>query len=587
MNLISPTEIIRKLEKGGGRIKEIGFLLFSFILLRNILEGILEEGHLFGLHPYPYRSFLINFIHFPLFYINVFLILVLIFAIFSHKVWTSREEEFSKIAGSISQMFWIILLPPIIDFLVSKGRGYDLSYILQGENILGLIVSSFNPIVSLPGITIGMRIEIYLAMVFCFIWILLKRKKLFWAVVGVLCIYLSFLFLGLLPLVIAKIFGHNFSSFYSSGGILFYDTQKLAAILFILFFILFTIAIALYFKNIFKEIYYIRPINVFMLITLIIGFILGLKTFLTIKPNFIITQDYLACAVLILSGFMALRIDINRSQIYAVIIGLIAMLIISYYPFLALLVVVILAKLSERYGKIFKIVFRAAAFFFTFLAGLAVFTNERAFSALTLKSSKEFYSVKSEWIEEETLIKRIERNIRNQKWQNLENIFSANPYFISPPAVIYLEGIYNMCIRNFQRAERYVRGAITLGYDTENVYLTLGDIYFRLDKFHDAIEMYKDLLTRDLKDIRVYKGLASCFFQKGDFDNSIIYYKKAIESNGQENPHLFNNLGVAYLKNGEYELARISFIGALILNSNLEEARKNLSIVESYIKNSN
>lgn len=470
MNIASPKEILERLEKKGGGLKEIAFLLFSFIFLRNILEGILEQGHLFGLSPYPYRSFLISFIHFPLFYLNVFLFIVLIFAFF---IRISKKEEFLKIAGSISFMCWIIILPPIIDFFVSGGRGYDLSYILKGGNLLERVVVSFNPFASLPGVTIGMRIEIYLALILSFIWFFVKRNNFFLAIIGTFAFYLSLLFLGLLPLLIANIFGYEFSSFYQSGGILFYDTQKFAAILFISFFILATITIFLFFKDEFKEIFCIRPINMLFVLALIAGFLFGLKTFLSIKPDFIMAQDYLAFVVFIVSGFLVLRVNINQVTRFAVIIGLFATLIISYYTFLALLVVVILIKLGEKYGKIFKIIFMIAAFFFAFLTGLTVFTNERVFSALAQKVP-ETYRLKTEWIEEELFLRQIEANIRKENWQELEAIFGSNPYFVSPPAVVYLQGIYNIGIRNYDEAERYVAGAIRLGYKTKKSYLMLG-----------------------------------------------------------------------------------------------------------------
>jgi len=576
MKFTSPKEIVDKLEKRGGGLKEICLLLFSFILLRNILEGILEKDHLFGLHPYPYRAILINFIHFPLFYLCVFLFFVLIFSIFSR----DTKKDFFKIAGPISYMFWIILLPPIIDFFTSGGRGYDLSYILKGQHPLKLIYTSLNPLASLPGMTTGMKIEVLLAFVLFFIWLFVKRGNLFFAIMGTGCSYLAMLFLGLAPLLVANIFGANFSQFYGVGGILYYDTQKFAGIFFVLFLILSGMTIFRFFKDKFVEFYHPEPINILLTLTLMAGFLFGLKTFLSTVPDGFIPQDYLVLIILGLSGLLALQIAINRLEKFAIITGLIGGLIVSYYTFLGLLVCVILINLGKRYGRFFKVLFTIMAFFFAFLSGLAVFTHERAFSAISQSPGSGFYQIKNHWHEEEVLIREIEDHIKAEQWKDVDAIFATNPYAVSPPAIVYLKCLYHIKKGDYKEAQRYAKGAIMLGYKTKGPRLAFGDTYYYLHCYNQAIEIYNGMLRDGFDDIGVYKSLASAYFQKADFENSITCYKKAIELDDKD-PHLFNNLGVIYLRRGEYHLARQSFTTALDLNPNHKSAQKNLSIIES------
>lgn len=475
-------------------------------------------------------------------------------------------------------MFWIILLPPLVDFFISKGRGFELSYLIKGGDILFYFILPFNPWLSVSGVSIGMKLEIIMVMILSFLWVFIKRRNILFSFIAGYLIYLAILLAGLLPLLIANICGMDFTTFYSAGGILYYDTQKFAAVFFGLFFILMNLILFLFFKKDFKRIFSLHPIEILLVLTSVFGFFVGLKSFLSIKPDFFTRQDYLALVVFFLSTFLSMRFADERIKLYATCMGLFSSLVISYYFFLALLVVVIALRLGMRYNKIFRILLMIVAFFFSFLGGLSIFTHERAFSSLVQRNNK-IYELKSNYNEEELLIKGIEEKIKNQKWEAVSNFYSTCPYFISPPALFYLEGLYYIQKKEYARAEEFINGAMKLGYKTESAYLTLGKIKYFLKRYDEAIRICKELLKSDFKNSEVYRLLAAGFFEINDYLNSITYYKSGIAL-APYDASLYNNLGVAYLKLKEYKKAKEAFIKALTLRPDFPEAKKNLKLVE-------
>jgi len=515
--------------------------------LRNILEGILEANHLFGLHPYPYNSFLITFIHFPLFYCCTFLSITLILSLFSPKIRTEGKQEYKKVVSTVANMFYIIIIPPIIDFIISKGRGYELSYLLEGGNILVLLSLPFNPLFPLSGVSVGMKLEIIITLILVFIWVFIKRKNIFLSLFASYSIYLFLLFIAALPLLIANLFGQDFASFYSRGGILFFDTQKFAAVMFILFFILITSVLLLFFNANFKNFFRPHPLQVILILVALAGFLLGLKKFLSIKPDLFLPSDYLAIIVFIISIFLVSQIYKNGIYQWATGLGLFSSLIISYYTFLALLCMAIILRLKKKSVVIINILFLLFATFFAFCAGLSVFTQERTFSALSF--NEKYYQIKTQWNEVEVLLKSIEQKIKNGDGQYLADFFSSKPYFASVPAIVYLEGLYNIKTGKYPAAERLIEGAVKLGYKTEKVYLTLGNVNLFQKKYYSAIKIYESLVVSKI--LTPYDA------------------------------EIFNNLGVAYLQIKEYKKARELFKKALNLKPEFIEAGDNLRFVES------
>jgi Tfp pilus assembly protein PilF len=60
------------------------------------------------------------------------------------------------------------------------------------------------------------------------------------------------------------------------------------------------------------------------------------------------------------------------------------------------------------------------------------------------------------------------------------------------------------------------------------------------------------------EDAKTYYQLGITHVQKGDFDQAILYFTKAIESD-PKNPKAYNNRGGAYMAKGQYDRAISDF----------------------------
>ncbi|MCX8190553.1 MAG: hypothetical protein N3F05_05010, partial [Candidatus Diapherotrites archaeon] len=100
---------------------------YGFAIARGLLEGLLEYHK-----TIPPAEAL--FLHFPLWYFNVFLSLSIIVSFFTgEKLW--------KTAKVIFLFTPLLLLVPVFDFLVSGGRGYMLGYAYDFESFSKVLLS--------------------------------------------------------------------------------------------------------------------------------------------------------------------------------------------------------------------------------------------------------------------------------------------------------------------------------------------------------------------------------------------------------------------------------------------------------------
>ena len=139
-------------------------LTFIFVVtLRNFLE-IFSTGHLV-----LSRLF---FIHYSLSYVALAMLLILLFYVLT-------KTEILKIARVILPAFAILNLAPIMDLILSWGKGYHMAYMLPGTHD-GLLLRFFTFFGDFPrlGVTPGMRIEIAIVLLGSFIYFYLKNSNL-------------------------------------------------------------------------------------------------------------------------------------------------------------------------------------------------------------------------------------------------------------------------------------------------------------------------------------------------------------------------------------------------------------------------
>ncbi|MBN1426295.1 UbiA family prenyltransferase [Candidatus Fermentibacteria bacterium] len=167
-------------------------LVASVIFLRGILEGVLEREHLLGIRAVPGVSQSMLFLHFPAFYAAAFLLLVLLM----HR-WSGRPV--TAVAITTAKLWPLTLLPPVLDALLSGGRGYDMSYLGTVREMGVVLKGFFTTSTGLPGVTPGMRVEIALAClgvgIYAGAW-----QGAIRGLAGAVCAFFGLMVLGSLPL---------------------------------------------------------------------------------------------------------------------------------------------------------------------------------------------------------------------------------------------------------------------------------------------------------------------------------------------------------------------------------------------------
>lgn len=153
------------------------------LLVENWLTGFKNRSGLFIFY---------EFTHTFLF----FLISYVLFTILINKV---LKVEIEKAANVLLWGFLIIVTPPIIDFIISKGGGFWSFY--KFDSLAGLAKRFFTFFGDKPeiGITYGVRIEVALAIVFLFIYSLIKSKNIIKSLSLSFFSYLIFFVLGTFP----------------------------------------------------------------------------------------------------------------------------------------------------------------------------------------------------------------------------------------------------------------------------------------------------------------------------------------------------------------------------------------------------
>lgn len=166
--LYIPKKITSSLENSNIPLSSIFFTFFSITFLRNFLESFSQSSiNYFDLNQ---QTLILNWIHFSLSYFSgsISLILLLYFAV---------KVDIFKITRVVLPCFFILILPPIIDLIVTGGKGADIFYLgvrpIQNPVELLLYFKNYS------GITLGMRIEIAIALYAIFCYIFLKRQQIF------------------------------------------------------------------------------------------------------------------------------------------------------------------------------------------------------------------------------------------------------------------------------------------------------------------------------------------------------------------------------------------------------------------------
>jgi len=149
--------ILRAIEEAPGGGWGWFLLLAGLIFARHLLEGFVEAPQQMGFDWRGDVSVGMLFLHFPLFYLALFLLLTLWLHILAGR-------PASRVARVVVCGFGLLLVVPIVDHFASRGAGYDLKY-LTG---FGAEVWRFwDPRAASAAVSPGQRIEIALAALLC------------------------------------------------------------------------------------------------------------------------------------------------------------------------------------------------------------------------------------------------------------------------------------------------------------------------------------------------------------------------------------------------------------------------------------
>jgi 4-hydroxybenzoate polyprenyltransferase len=169
-----------------------GFYLWISSFLAIIVMRILTENWIGGLRN---RSGLFIFYEFT----HTFLFFLIAYLIFLWMLNSFLKVGFRKISNILLWGYLLIITPPIIDFIISRGAGFWSFY--KFDSLAGLFQRFLTFFGDKPeiGITYGVRSEVALALVFMFVYSLAKSKTFLKSLLIFFLAYFIFFILGTFP----------------------------------------------------------------------------------------------------------------------------------------------------------------------------------------------------------------------------------------------------------------------------------------------------------------------------------------------------------------------------------------------------
>lgn len=194
--------------------KKLLLYAFSFIYLRQIVETSLTFSLRMGSKMMFWESVRILLLDYPIFFINMFLLISLLISLFS------KENKYKVLKIVLLFSPWI-LIPPLWDFIF-HGGGFRYFYLLKPEEALKNLFSNKWIWYSL-GFSQGQFIELAGASILGTIYVFLKDKKIN-SIIFLPIPFLAVVFLGSPYFLALKFFGFNV---FGDAGFLYYNQDKI------------------------------------------------------------------------------------------------------------------------------------------------------------------------------------------------------------------------------------------------------------------------------------------------------------------------------------------------------------------------
>ncbi len=144
----------------------------------------------------PFTSGYSAFTHFIYFYFSIILSLALL-------LFFLTKVALPKILGLMVTLFPVIWLGPLIDLIITSGKGWKIGYnILEPAAIIPAFFTFFGRLQT-SGVTPGIRIEIFIILAAIFIFTYYQTKNLFLSALGFIGAYCIFFIYAATPSIIA------------------------------------------------------------------------------------------------------------------------------------------------------------------------------------------------------------------------------------------------------------------------------------------------------------------------------------------------------------------------------------------------
>ncbi len=143
------------------------------------------------------------------------------------------------------------------------------------------------------------------------------------------------------------------------------------------------------------------------------------------------------------------------------------------------------------------------------------------------------------------------------------------------------EGVTAYSQGEIEKAISLYLEAIKIAPDYQLALYNLGNSYFILEDYKNAVKYFEKVILLDSNDEFAYYNLAMCYYKLNDLNTSTIYYQKAVDiSPGDYTTHY--NLGKVYEKLNQIDLSIEAYHKAISLKSDYANAYYNLAELLKY-----
>ena len=204
---------VKEVEESKMSIFYFIFAFLSAVTLRTFIETY-SDTPVGNLSEYTAA----NLIHYYLWYTGLAMVISII-------LYLATGERIKKILRLVLPAFIVLLIAPLVDIILSGGKGFDMSYLLPGVHDPLLIWLTFSGYFSRKGATPGISIEAILALAGCFAYVAyIKRKGIIRGLIATFAVYSAIFWWGCIPFGVRHLlegFGITYSGFSSVLGINF------------------------------------------------------------------------------------------------------------------------------------------------------------------------------------------------------------------------------------------------------------------------------------------------------------------------------------------------------------------------------